>query len=52
MLKGNTTRLHHGIGFLKRKHRIAGTYSEKYKQVLLQWEMELNRKALAEKERS
>ncbi|EKN67072.1 hypothetical protein BABA_13145 [Neobacillus bataviensis LMG 21833] len=31
------------------KHRIAGTYSDEYKQALLQWKKELNRKALAER---
>jgi hypothetical protein len=32
------------------KHRVAGTYSEAYKQALLSWKKELNRKVLAERE--
>ena len=31
------------------KNRVAGTYSEEYKQALLQWKKELNRRALAER---
>jgi hypothetical protein len=30
------------------KHRVAGTYSEAYKQALLSWKKELNRRVLAE----
>ncbi|PWW20212.1 hypothetical protein DFO73_11626 [Cytobacillus oceanisediminis] len=31
------------------KNRIAGTFSDEYKQALLQWKLELYRKALAER---
>jgi hypothetical protein len=31
------------------KSRVAGTYSEAYKQALLSWKQELNRRVLAER---
>lgn len=31
------------------KHRVAGTYSEAYKQALLRWKQELNKRILAER---
>lgn len=33
------------------KNRVNGTFSEEYKEALLQWKKELNRKALTERDK-